>query len=82
MPFPNVGCFIYFVCSSFQCVRNLSSLQYVVPVWLENLKCEQHLSFPSSIDQSHSGEDWHVLLGLVFVRKTQFQLDIFEFNGF
>lgn len=70
------------MCSSFHCARNLSSLEHIVPVWLENLKCEQHLAFPSSTDQSHSSEEWHFLLAWVLVRKTQFQLDIFECHGF
>ena len=72
-PFPSVGRFIYCVCSSFHCARNLSSLEYIVPNWLENLKFEQPmLFFPSSMDQQETkailGEtgtsSWATLLGL------------------
>lgn len=72
-PFPSVGCFFLLCMFFLHCTRNLSSLEYIVPVWLENLKREQPmLSFLSSMDQQETKailvetgmSSWATLLGL------------------
>lgn len=52
-PFPNAGCFIYYVLPF--AVPEIFLPWNILPVWLENLEREQPmLSFPSSMDQQET----------------------------